>query len=393
MFGIFTIKMSNTWFKNSKWFKILKQSLSRMAVQKHLGLKLVFKGPPELKKQSSPLSPCAEGPSQRLAVSKQDIQSCSAARHSVKVGVAGVGYLGMHHARIYAELEGCELVGVYDVDRQKAQALAQSYNCQAFDTLEALAEGCEAVSVVVPTDKHCEVAKVLLQKSCHLLIEKPLCTSLEEAEIILKEAEKHGCIVQVGHIENYNPVMQYLEEHVTQPVFITADRLASFKERGTEVGVVLDLMIHDIGVILKLVKSPVKDIEAVGVNVLSAQEDIVNARIRFENGCVANLNVSRVSFEPVRQIRIFQPFSYLSLNFMEQKGHILRKKGNTLEREELPIEKAEPLRLELDSFLSCVRQAREPKVGGEFGFKALELALRITDCLWRHNQSLSSKLR
>lgn len=380
--------MTKNWFRDQSWIKAIRQKLHQMWVKKHLGLKLVFK-------------PEAEAPTKgQAAVSSirrscqpgdPDAAACSRPRKPVKVGVAGVGYLGMHHARIYASLEACELVGVYDIDKQKAKTLAEKYGCQAFDTLEALGQACEAVSVVVPTDKHCEVAKLLLSKSCHLLIEKPLCTSLEEAEIILKEAEKHGCIVQVGHIENYNPVMEYLEQHVTDPVFITADRLASFKERGTEVGVVLDLMIHDIGVILKLVKSPVKAVEAVGVNVLSAQEDIVNARIRFENGCVANLNVSRVSFEPVRQIRIFQPFSYLSLNFMEQKGHILRKKGNALEREELPIQKGEPLRLELESFLSCVRQARTPKVGGEFGLKALELALQVTDCLWQHNQTIQSK--
>ncbi len=370
--------------KNLPWVKALCHAWSRRWVKKHLGLEMVFKeiNPEKYSKNDSfPELTSKNRPPLPPQLAKK-----------VKVGVIGVGYLGRHHARIFSSLEGCKLVGVYDVDLARAQEVADAYKCEVYASLEALANACEALSVVVPTDKHAAVAQILLQKGCHLLIEKPLCTTLEEAEAILKAAEKHGCIVQVGHVENYNPVMRYLEAHVKEPVFITADRLAPFKDRGIEVGVVLDLMIHDIGIILKLVKSPVKDVEAVGVSVLSSQEDIVNARIRFENGCVANLNVSRVSFEPVRQIRIFQPFSYLSLNFMEQKGHILRKKGNTLEREDLPIEKGEPLRLELEAFVACVRQARQPKVGGEFARQALELALRVTDCMWRHNQTLAQTL-
>lgn len=370
--------------KNLPWVKALRNTWSRRWVKKHLGLDMVFR-----KINSGNVS---KNDSCKGLNSENGPPPPPCSPKKVRVGVIGVGYLGKHHARLYASLEGCELVGVYDVDSSRAQEVASAHKCKAFATMEALAEACEALSVVVPTDKHATVAQALLAKGCHLLIEKPLCTTLEEAEAILKAAQEHGCIVQVGHVENYNPVMHYLEEHVKEPVFITADRLAPFKDRGIEVGVVLDLMIHDIGIILKLVKSPVKDVEAVGVSVLSSQEDIVNARIRFENGCVANLNVSRVSFEPVRQIRIFQPFSYLSLNFMEQKGHILRKKDNTLERQDLPIEKGEPLRLELEAFLTCVRQARTPKVGGEFARKALELALQVTDCLWKHNQTLSQKL-
>lgn len=370
--------------KDLPWVKALDQKWSRHWVKKHLGLDIVFKqGNPEDYPKKDPFADiiAENGGTLPLRLTRK-----------VRVGVVGVGYLGKHHARIYASLDSCELVGVYDVDKARAQEVADTYKCQTYATLEGLARDCEALSVVVPTDQHAAVAHILLPKGCHLLIEKPLCTTLEEAEAILKAAEKYGRIVQVGHVENYNPVMHYLEAHVKEPVFITADRLAPFKDRGTEVGVVLDLMIHDIGIILKLVKSPVKDVEALGVSVLSSQEDIVNARIRFENGCVANLNVSRVSFEPVRQIRIFQPFSYLSLNFMEQKGHILRKKGSTLEREDLPIEKGEPLRLELEAFVACVRQARAPKVGGEFARQALELALRVTETVCRHHQSLEQKL-
>ena len=296
-------------------------------------------------------------------------------------GVVGTGYLGQHHARIYAALETCRLVGIVEADDARAEEMCGKYGCQRFDTLEALAAACDAVSVVVPTDRHCEVAVPLLQGGCHLLIEKPLCTSLEEAETILGAAKDSGCIVQVGHIEHYNPVMGFLENAVMQPQYITADRLAPFNPRGTEVGVVLDLMIHDLGVILALVRSPVKQVEAVGVNVLSDSEDIANARITFENGCVANINTSRVSQKKVREIRVFQPANYLSLDFMNQSGHFLRKEGPELVREEIPIEKDEPLKLELASFLEVVRVAGQPKVGAELGKSALELAIQITEMI------------
>ena len=299
----------------------------------------------------------------------------------IRSGVVGTGYLGQHHARIYAALETCTLVGIVEADDARAEEMCAEYGCQRFDTLEALAAACDAVSVVVPTDRHCEVAVPLLQGGCHLLIEKPLCTSLEEAETILNTAKAAGCIVQVGHIEHYNPVMGFLENAVTQPQYITADRLAPFNPRGTEVGVVLDLMIHDIGVILALVRSPVRQVDAVGVNVLSNSEDIANARITFENGCVANINASRVSQKKVREIRIFQPANYLSLDFMNQSGHFLRKEGPELVREEIPIEKDEPLKLELASFLDVVRVAGQPKVGAELGKSALELAIQITEMI------------
>ncbi|MFP4069352.1 MAG: Gfo/Idh/MocA family protein [Opitutales bacterium] len=299
----------------------------------------------------------------------------------IRCGVVGTGYLGQHHARIYAALDGCELTGIVESDDARADEIRGKYGCARYDSPEALAADCDAVSVVVPTDLHCQVALPLLEGGCHLLIEKPLCTSLAEAEQILAAAKKGGCIVQVGHIEHYNPVMGYLENAVTQPRYITADRLAPFNPRGTEVGVVLDLMIHDIGIILALVRSPVERVDAVGVKVLSPSEDIANARIVFENGCVANINTSRVSQKKVREIRVFQPANYLSLDFMEQKGHFLRKEGPELVREEIPIEKDEPLKLELESFTQVVREAGSPKVGAELGKSALELAIQITELI------------
>ena len=300
----------------------------------------------------------------------------------IRCGVVGTGYLGQHHLRIYSGLEMCELVGFVEQDDKRAAEIGEQYKCRRFDSLEELAASCDAISVVVPTDLHCEIALPLLAGGCHLLIEKPLCTSLEEAEAILKAAKANDRIIQVGHIEHYNPVMSFLENAVTAPRFITADRLAPFNPRGTEVGVVLDLMIHDIGIILALVQSPIKQVDAVGVNVLSKSEDIANARIQFENGCVANINTSRVSTKKVREIRIFQPENYISLDFMNQSGHYLSKKGQELVREEIPIEKNEPLKLELISFLDVVKHAGKPKVGAELGRSALELAIQVTELIY-----------
>lgn len=297
----------------------------------------------------------------------------------LKCGVAGVGYLGRHHARIYADLESSELAGIFEMDDSRAEEICAKYSCPRMKTLEELAEACEAISVVVPTDRHHEVALPLLAGGAHLLIEKPICQSLEEAASILKVAKEADLLVQVGHIEHFNPVMSFLEESVAQPKFITADRLAPFQPRGTEVGVVLDLMIHDIGIVLQLVKSPVAKIDSVGVNVLSKTEDIANARIQFENGCVANLNVSRVSSKKVREIRVFQPSGYLSLDFMNQAGHVVKIETGELDKQEVPIEKGEPLKLELASFIESVRSRQQPKVGGELGKTALEIAIAVTE--------------
>lgn len=300
-------------------------------------------------------------------------------KQKLRVGVAGTGYLGQHHVRIYSSLEGCELAGVYEVNEARAAEVAGLYGCPIFSTIEELGKQCDAVSVVVPTDRHCEVAVPLLEAGCHLLIEKPLCSNLKEAEAILSAAQKYGRIVQVGHIEHFNPVMAFLEEAVDSPRYIMADRLAPFQPRGTEVGVVLDLMIHDIGIVLQLVKSPVERIESVGVNVLSSTEDIANARILFANGCVANLNASRVSLKKLREVRVFQSSAYLSLDFMNQSGHLIRKNGAGLEKEDIPIERDEPLKLELAAFLESIRQATDPKVGPVLGRSALEVAITITE--------------
>ncbi|MBN1404335.1 MAG: Gfo/Idh/MocA family oxidoreductase [Opitutales bacterium] len=307
-----------------------------------------------------------------------DRRTFSTPVQTLRCGVVGVGFLGQHHARIYSDMVGAQLVGVCDASAERAAEIAAKYGCKAFTDPVALAKECDAVSIVVPTDLHHKVAIQLLPLGVHLFIEKPLCASSREGEEILEAAHKAGVLVQVGHIEQFNPVIGYLEKVINAPRFITADRLAPFNPRGTEVGVVLDLMIHDIGVILQLVNSPIERIEAVGVSVVTKREDIANARLSFANGCVANVNTSRISEKKVRELRVFQPDAYLSLDYMNQTGHVLRKTPTGLQREEIPIEKGEPLRIELESFTSCVRERRTPKVDASFGKTALEIALEIT---------------
>ncbi|MDR3144504.1 MAG: Gfo/Idh/MocA family oxidoreductase [Puniceicoccales bacterium] len=300
---------------------------------------------------------------------------------NISCGVAGVGYLGQHHARIYAALDGCSLVGVYDTNSERAVEISAKYGCVAFGSIAELGAACDCVSIATPTDKHATVAIQLMEYNCHLLIEKPLTSTTEEAERILQAASGRDRILQVGLIEHYNPVMKFLEQSVARPRFVASQRLSSYSARGTEVGVVLDLMIHDIGVILRLVKSEVESIDAVGLKVLSQTEDIANARLHFRNGCVADLNASRVSEKKLREIRIFQPQSYISMDFTSQSGHLMRMTESGLVRSEVPVEKDEPLKTEISSFLHCVREHSTPKVDIHFGKITLELALRITDAI------------
>ena len=318
-------------------------------------------------------------------------------KEKIVCGVIGVGSLGQHHARIYASMKNVEFAGLFESNDARAAEICAKHNCRRFASIEELGEVCDAVSVVVPTDRHAEVALPLLAKGCHLLIEKPLCASLEEAEKVLAAAQAAQRIVQVGHIEHFNPVMSFLEKEIDRPGYITTERLAPYQTRGTEVGVVLDLMIHDIGIVLALVKSPIEKIDSVGMNVLSKTEDIANARIQFTNGCVANLSASRMSLKKNREIRIFQDNAYLSLDFMNQKGHLVKKSDliayglklkvglakpgdvSSIPVGEIPIEKGEPLAIELASFVDSVTKAKQPKVGAALGKSALEVAITITE--------------
>ena len=311
----------------------------------------------------------------------------------MKVGVMGVGSLGQWHARIYSELDTAELVGVYDVDQQRAVEIAEKYGTKAFSDMDELASLIDATSVVVPTDRHFEIFSKLAAHELHMLVEKPIAVSLQEAEKMVALAQEKDLLLQVGHVERFNPVMQFLEDNLSQPRFVEAIRMAPYPPprdnalpRGTEVSVVLDLMIHDLEIILHLVRSPVRDVYAVGIPVLSPTEDIANVRLSFENQCVANVTASRISRDSMRKIRVFQEDMYVSLDYMNQEGILCRKADGSIEAEEVPINKAEPLAEELASFIHCVRTRRDPVVSGEHGSQALELALEICRTI-RNNPS------
>ena len=305
-------------------------------------------------------------------------------RKKLKMGVVGVGSLGQWHARVYSELDTVELVGLYDRDAARAAEIAAKYGTRVFGSMEALADQVEAASIVVPTDKHFEVARIFMERGRHLLVEKPIADNTADAEAMVAMSQKQRVILQVGHVERFNPVMDYLEKALTNPRFIEAIRLAPYPPpreglppRGTEVSVVLDLMIHDLEIILHLVRAPVREIRAVGVPVLSPTEDIANVRLAFENGCVANITASRISQERTRKIRVFQPDTYVSLDYQNQSGRIMHKTKDGIVPGLIPIEKGEPLARELASFAACVIQHNEPVVGAAHAAEALRLAVTI----------------
>lgn len=308
----------------------------------------------------------------------------------IRMGVVGVGSLGQWHARIYSEMPDVELVGVYDADKKRAKEIAERYGAAVFKTMEELADATEALSIVVPTDKHRAVAGMVIEKRRHVLVEKPIAVTTQEAEEMVELAQTHGVILQVGHVERFNPVLTVVNPSKQQPLYIEALRIAPYPPprfgllpRGTEVSVILDLMIHDLEIILHLVQSKVVDIRAVGVPILSKSEDISNVRLRFENGCIANVTASRISMEKQRKIRMFLPDSYVSLDYQEQTGKILRKKLLGIEKTEVPIHKGEPLALELRAFVDCVRNRSEPVVSGEHAAEALKLAVAICQSIRR----------
>ncbi|HPA18136.1 MAG TPA: Gfo/Idh/MocA family oxidoreductase [Verrucomicrobiae bacterium] len=300
----------------------------------------------------------------------------------LKIGVVGVGHIGREHARIYSLLDDVQFVGVFDIDPAVARSIAQQYDIRCFSTLGDMLESVDAVSVATPTSTHFEVAKPFLAAGRSVLMEKPIADSTEPARELVRMARANGAVLQIGHIERFNPVLRVLEDRLTRPRFIEAHRLSPYPGRSTDIGVVLDLMIHDLDVILHLVRSPISSIDAVGVAVLSRGEDIANARIRFENGCVANITTSRISPEKMRKIRVFQEDTYMSLDYQNQSGEIFRKLKSQIVRERVPVEKEEPLRLELQSFTECARARREPVVSGEQGTAALDVAIEITDRIW-----------
>ncbi|MGI8432361.1 MAG: Gfo/Idh/MocA family protein [Chthoniobacterales bacterium] len=296
----------------------------------------------------------------------------------LRVGVVGVGHIGKNHARLYAEGGTAEFTAIFDRDAANAAQIAAQYGVRAAASLEEFSALVDAASVATPTVSHFEIGRALLEKGKHLLIEKPIAEDTAQASELAELAATRRLVLQIGHVERFNPVLGALEARLSRPRFIEAHRLSPFPNRSTDIGVVLDLMIHDLEIILHLVRSPVQTIDAVGVPVLSRREDIANARIRFENGCVANITSSRISPERMRKIRVFQEDAYLSLDYQNQTGEIFRRSATGIERSEVEIEREEPLKRQLLSFIECARGGLEPKVSGFEATAALELAVEIT---------------
>jgi predicted dehydrogenase len=331
-------------------------------------------------------------------------------QNAIRVAVIGTGSLGKEHARLYAQMAQAGSVafaGVFDTNAEIAKTYAAKYNTRAFRSIEEAADFSDALNIVTPTTTHFEIARELIERGKHLLIEKPMTDNVAEAADLVKLSQRSRSLIQVGHIERFNPVFKYLQKFATEPRFIESHRLSPYPGRSTDVGVVLDLMIHDLDIVLAFVNSPVVSVDAVGIPVLSRSEDIANARLKFANGCIANLTVSRVSVERMRKIRVFSSApltSYISLDYRAQEGFIYRlakdgepesslfKKllhardativsqfgGKKIVREPVPITKEEPLKLELHHFVECVREQQRPLVDGESAMRALDLAFEIT---------------
>ncbi len=326
----------------------------------------------------------------------------------VRVGVVGVGHLGDHHARIFSQISEAELVGVNDIDLGKGESVAQKYGTRYFENLDDLLRKTDAVSLVVPTTAHFPLASVILERGKDLLIEKPITQTGEQAEELIRLAQKKNLILQVGHIERFNPAFKAIDKYQPHPKFIESHRMAQFNPRGTDVAVILDLMIHDIDLILSLVKSGITNIEAVGVPVVAESEDICSARLTFENGCVANITASRISARVLRKMRLFQKDSYISLDFLQKSVEIYKlvdvnqlpqgekekktvvgnipveEMGKTIVYQKPEVCDQDMLSSEIGSFLDAVRTRTPPEVTGEDGKKALEVALRIKEKAEEH---------
>jgi len=308
----------------------------------------------------------------------------------MRIGVIGVGHLGKHHARIYGEMAGTsgdvKLSAVVDVLPSRAAEIAKPYGAEALTDYRDLFGKVDAVSLAAPTSEHARIGLELLENGIDVLVEKPMTSTVEESRKLIEAAARNQRILQAGHVERFNPVVRAAIEVATQPQFFEIHRLAVFTPRSLDIDVVLDLMIHDLDIVLSLVKSPVAEVRAVGIAVLSKKADIANARVEFEDGCVANFTASRVSFEKVRKLRFFQPSDYISVDYAAQSGSMVSlRMGRVTERKlEPPTE--EPLKLELESFVNCVRTRSKPIVGGEDGLRALELAMMINEQIARRSK-------
>jgi predicted dehydrogenase len=309
----------------------------------------------------------------------------------LRVGVVGVGRLGQHHARNYYENPRCKLVGVADIDREQSRRIAKSFKCKSYTDYHDLIGQVDAVSVVVPTISHFEVGTAFLEAGVHCLVEKPICNTIKDASALVDLAHNRNLILQVGHIEHFNVAVQKMKQLLTMPRFIECHRLGPYDPRVKDIGVVLDLMIHDIDIILRIVNSPIVSIEAVGVSILSEKEDIANVRIRFEKGCIANLTVSRVTPKPMRKLRIWQEDMYISLDYRKQQMEIHRREKVERPRAGEPpwkivashtrLKREEPLKLELDNFLQCIQEGQTPATTGEQAMTALQVVIKIMEII------------
>ena len=311
----------------------------------------------------------------------------------VPVAVIGTGNFGRHHARVYASLPEAELVAVVDRDEDRARQVAAEFGCEAKGSVASLPDCVRAASLAVPTLQHAPVGLALLEKQVDLLVEKPIAPDLDSATELVRAAEQTGRILQVGHLERFNPAVEAAAAAAKLPLFFEIHRMSPFSPRSLDIDVVLDLMIHDIDIVRTLVESEVLRIDASGLSVISDRTDIANARIQFKNGCVANLTASRVSTEKVRKLRFFQPREYLSLDYIRRQGVriSLDETSRPLIRP-LPAGGGEPLRHQLRAFLKCVRDRTRPRVNGRDGLEALRLALRIREAIDEHSNLVSKTL-
>ena len=298
----------------------------------------------------------------------------------------GVGYLGRFHARKYSLLEDCRLVGVVDSDPEAAARVAAEVQAPAFADFQQLLGKVDAVSVVTPTPTHYQIARAFLEAGAHVLVEKPISETTEQAEWLVGVAHQHGRVLQVGHLERFNPAILAAEPLLTRPLFIECHRLAPFKERGTDVNVVLDLMIHDIDLVQMIVGSPVASLEAIGTAVFSAEIDIANARLRFDSGCVANVTASRVSFKTERKLRVFVEDAYLSIDLQQKILTVIRKRPGPVSEGQMPaqieeqsFDQGDALLAEIRSFVAAIRGEQRVLVSGEDGLRALRTAIAITE--------------
>jgi predicted dehydrogenase len=315
----------------------------------------------------------------------------------LNVGVIGVGSLGQHHARNYSEIKDVVLAGVADADFTRAQEIAAKHGTTAYADYHELLKHVDAVNVVVPTSLHYEVAKGVIAAGKHLLLEKPITSTIAQAEEIVKLAGQHNVKLQVGHIERFNPALRAAAPHIRDPKFIECTRIAPYVTRGTDVPVVLDLMIHDIDIILSFVRSEVEHISAIGFNPVSDKEDIANARLEFANGCVANVTASRISIKRERKVRFFQRNAYINVDYMKPDVKVYTLKGDPkgvldlakmVDYTEPKIDKVEPLKAELTAFVDCILNGTEPLIKGSDGLRALQVAEAILEDIKKRKAKL-----